>query len=129
MRERLINCGHHPELFVPGATMVPEVIQNEEQNAKQYAESQKQRGMEREFRRARIDYKVAKEQGADKDELKKLQGKIKDIDQRLDRFVDETGRKRRREREYAPVNATWPKPTTESPTAVRDALRDYFMGQ
>ena len=109
--------------------MVPELRQNEEQNAKQYAESQKQRGMEREFRRARIDYKVAKEQGADKDELKKLQGKIKDIDQRLDRFVDETGRKRRREREYAPVNATWPKPTTESPTAVRDALRDYFMGQ
>ena len=105
-----INCGHHPQLFIPGATKVPELMQNEEQNAKQYAESQQQRGLEREFRRARLDYDVAKAQGADDEALKQYQARIKRADERLDKFTKETGRKRRREREYAPTNATWPEP-------------------
>lgn len=121
-----INCGHHPELFVPGATKVPEVRQGEEENARQYAESQKQRGLEREFRRARLDLDVAKAQGADKSELDRLRGRLQDADAKLDRFEQDTGRRRRREREYAPVNAKWPEPTGEGATAVRDALRDYF---
>lgn len=121
-----INCGHHPELFIPGATKVPEVRQNEEQNAKQYAESQKQRGLERKFRKSRLDLDVAKAQGADKADLDKLRDKLKDADAKLDRFTKETGRKRRREREYPPVNAKWPEPKDASPTAIRDALKDYF---
>ena len=114
-------------LFVPGATMVPELRQDEEENARTYAESQKQRGLEREFRKARLDLDVAKAQGAGKEELDRLRGRLRDADEKLDRFEKDTGRRRRREREYAPVNAKWPEPTTDSPTAVRDALRDYFM--
>ena len=124
-----VNCGHHPELFIPGATMVPEVRQNEEQNAKQYQESQTQRSLERDFRQARLDLNVAQAQGAPAEELKRLRGKLRDADQALDLHVNETGRKRRREREYAPVNATWPKPEDDGPTAVRDALQTYFMEQ
>ena len=124
-----VNCGHHPELFIPGATMVPEVRQNEEQNAKQYQESQTQRALERDFRQARLDLNVAQAQGAPDEELKRLRGKLRDADQALDRHVNETGRKRRREREYAPVNATWPKTEDDGPTAVRDALQTYFMEQ
>ena len=120
-----INCGHHPELFVPGATKVPEVRQGEEENARQYAQSQKQRGLERKFRAARLDMEVAKAQGDD-ERLKQAREKLKDADAKLDRFIRETGRKRRREREYAPVDAKWPKPTDEGATAVRDALREYF---
>jgi hypothetical protein len=120
-----INCGHHPELFVPGATMVPELRQDEEENAKAYALSQKQRALEREFRAARLDVAVAREQG-DAEGLKKARARLKDADARLDRFEAETGRRRRREREYAPVKATWPEPTGEGSTAVRDALREYF---
>ena len=120
-----INCGHHPELFVPGVTMVPELRQNEEENAETYALSQKQRGLEREFRKARLDRDVAKAQ-CDKEGLAAAKEKLKQANEKLNRFEAETGRRRRREREYAPVNATWPKPTTDSPTAVRDALRDYF---
>lgn len=104
-----INCGHHPELFIPGATKVPEVRQDEAENARQYAESQKQRALEREFRKARLDYNAAKAQGADKPTLDGLRGKVKDADAKLDRFTKDTGRKRRREREYAPVDAKWPK--------------------
>ena len=104
-----INCGHHPMLFIPGATKVPELRQDEAENARQYAESQNQRALEREFRKARLDYNVAKAQGADKPALDRLRGKVKDADARLDRFTRDTGRKRRREREYAPVDAKWPK--------------------
>ena len=120
-----INCGHHPELFIPGATKVPEVRQDEEENAKTYAESQKQRGLEREFRKARLDMDVAKAQG-DEEGLAKAKEKLKAADEKLNRFEKETGRRRRREREYAPVNAKWPESKGTGPTAVRDALRDYF---
>jgi hypothetical protein len=120
-----INCGHHPELFIPGATKVPEVRQGEEENARAYAESQKQRGLERKFRVARLDMEVAKAQG-DEEGLKLAREKLQDADAKLDRFEQDTGRRRQREREYAPVNVKWPEPTTDSPTAVRDALRDYF---
>ena len=120
-----INCGHHPELFIPGATKVPELRQDAEENARVYAQSQQQRGLERRFRAARLDMEVARAQG-DEEGLKKAREKLKDADARLNRFCEETGRKRRREREYGPVNARWPKPTGEGATAVRDALRDYF---
>ena len=103
-----INCGHHPMLFVPGATMVPELRQDEDENARQYAESQKQRGLEREFRKARLDLDVAKAQDADKSELDRLRGRLRDADAKLDQFEQDTRRRRRREREYAPVNAKWP---------------------
>ena len=95
-----INCGHHPELFVPGATVPDAVRQDEEQNARQYEESQKQRELERDFRRARTEYEIARDQGAPEAELTKLRERLKDIDAKLDRLAKETGRKRRREREY-----------------------------
>ena len=102
-----INCGHHPELFIPGATRVPEVRQGEEENARDYALSQKQRGLERAFRKARLDVNVAKAQG-DAAGLEKARAKLREADEKLDRFEKETGRRRRREREYAPVKARWP---------------------
>lgn len=95
-----INCGHHPELFVPGATVPDAVRQDEEQNARQYEESQKQRELERDFRRARTEYEIARDQGAPEAELTKLRERLKDIDAKLDRLAKQTGRKRRREREY-----------------------------
>ena len=123
-----INCGHHPMVFIPGATKIKPVAQDEEANAKQYAESQKQRAMERDLRQARLDLDVAKARKDDKEEIKKRREAVRRADDRLDAFCEETGRKRRREREYKPVNADWPDPSTygESPTAVRDALRDWF---
>lgn len=122
-----INCGHHPELFVPGVTRVPELRQDEEANAKTYAESQKQRGLERDFRRARLDMATAKAQG-DEEGYKQARERLRRADDQLDRFTNETGRKRRREREYEPVNARWPDPKSygSSPTAVRDALKEFF---
>ena len=81
-----------------------ELRQNEEENAKTYALSQKQRGLERDFRKARLDRDVAKAQG-DEEGLAKARAKLKDADEKLNRFEKETGRRRRREREYAPAGA------------------------
>ena len=99
-----INCGHYPLLFVPGASRVPKLQQTEDQNARTYAQSQKQRGLEREFRNARRDMDVAKAQG-DEEGLKAAREKLKKADEKLDRFESETGRRRRREREYGPAAA------------------------
>ena len=103
-----INCGHHPMLFIPGATKVPALMQNEQENAETYAQSQKQRKLERDFRKARLEYATAKAQGADEAELKAAREKLKQADERLDRFEKETGRRRRREREYGPVQTKGP---------------------
>ena len=113
-----INCGHHPMLFIPGATKVPELMQNEEENARTYTESQKQRGLEREFRKARLDLDVAKAQD-DEEGLAKAREKLKQADERLDRFEKETGRRRRREREYGPVQAP-AKPQTSAEKPLTD---------
>lgn len=123
-----VNCGHHPMCFIPGVSKVPEVLQGEEANAKQYAESQRQRAMERDLRQKRLDLEVARARKDDKEEIKKRREAVREASDRLDEFCEETGRKRRREREYKPVNADWPDPKTygNSPTAVRDALRDWF---
>lgn len=103
-----INCGHHPMLFIPGATKIPELMQNEQENAETYAQSQKQRKLERDFRKARLEYTTVKAQGADEQAVKAAQEKLKQADERLDRFEKETGRRRRREREYGPVQANGP---------------------
>jgi len=123
-----INCGHHPMCFIPGVSKMPELMQDETANAKQYAESQQQRAMERDLRQKRLDLEVARARKDDKEEIKKRREAVREASDRLDEFCEETGRKRRREREYKPVNADWPDPKTygNSPTAVRDALRDWF---
>ena len=95
-------------LFIPGATRVMEPKQNEEQNEKQYAESQQQRALERDLREARRDYEVLKAQNASAEEMRAAKNRIRNAENALDQFCEATGRARRREREYAPVRATWP---------------------
>lgn len=123
-----INCGHSPLVFIPGVTKVEPVLQDEEKNAKQYAESQQQRALERELRQARLELDIAKARNEEKGYIKGKRDAVRAANERLETFCDETGRKRRREREYKPVNADWPDPKTygDSPTATRDALRDWF---
>ena len=104
-----INCGHHPMLFIEGVTMVPELQQDEEDNAEAYQISQQHRKLERDFRQARLKIDVARARG-DETALDKARDGLTRADGRLDRFCEEHGRKRRREREYGPVKATWPSP-------------------
>ena len=126
-----INCGHHPLAFVPGVSRVPKLMQDEAANAKVYAISQQHRALERELRQAKLALEVEKARGGDKAALKDCRDRVRDANNALQDYCDEHGRKRRREREYTPVDASWPDPSTfdpsEFPTATRDALMQYFQ--
>lgn len=103
-----VNCGHYPIPFVPGFSRIRPPEQNEEQNAKEYAESQQQRALERELRAERRELAVMKAQGATDEEIQAQKFRVKNASKNLDDFCDETGRARQRAREYTPINATFP---------------------
>ena len=104
----MINCGHYPIPFFPGFSRIRPPMQDEEENAKAYAESQQQRALERKLREEKRDLEVMKAQGASDEEIKAQRQRIRQASEDIDTFCDETGRTRRRNREAAPVLATWP---------------------
>ena len=103
-----INCGHYPIPFVPGFSRIRQPQQDAEENEKAYRESQKQRYLERKLREEKRDLEVMKAQGASAEELKEQRKRIRAASENIDTFCDETGLTRRRNRETAPVRATWP---------------------
>lgn len=103
-----VNCGHYPMNFIPGVSTIKGEPQDPEENEKTYAESQQQRALERKLREERRELAVMKAQGADEQDTKAQRAKVKQASEDIDKFRDETGRARRRDREYTPVNATWP---------------------
>ena len=95
-----INCGHYPMPIVPGISIVHEQpIQPKEENDKEYIESQKQRYLERQIRDAKRQYEMQKAAGADEETLKQYKEKINEKQKIMRDFTDETGRKRRYDRE------------------------------
>lgn len=128
-----INCRHYPTPFVPGLSTVTGEPQDEEANEKAYALSQKQRAMERRMRELRRDVDVLKAQGADKEELKAARAKVREQSDKIDAFCETNDLPRRRDREYVPVNATWPDKGTYDPaefrTEQRDRMREFFGGR
>lgn len=94
MRTRLINCGHEPIVVIPGVSIPhgEDAIQDEEANKKLYAESQQQRALERKIRAA----KRVVAMGDDSEEAKQH---VKDAQADMREFINETGRRRRYDRE------------------------------
>ena len=103
-----VNCGHYMIPFVPGFSRIRPQEQDEEANAKEYAESQEQRRLERELRNEKRELEVMKAQGATEEEIRAQRQRVTGARDKLDTFCDETGRARQRYREYTPVNADWP---------------------
>lgn len=103
-----VNCGHYPIPFVPGFSRIRQPKQDAEENEKAYAESQQQRALERKLREEKRDLEVMKAQGASEEALKAQRKRIREASGNIDKFCSETGRTRRRNRETAPVRATWP---------------------
>ena len=115
-----INCGHYPIPFVPGFSRIRQPKQDAEENEKAYEQSQQQRYLERRLREEKRDLDVMKAQGASEDELKAQRKRIREASGNIDEFCAKTGRTRRRDRETAPVRATWP---TEAGSVERFAER------
>lgn len=103
-----INCGHYPIPFVPGFSRIRQPKQDAEENEKAYEQSQQQRYLERRLREEKRDLEVMKAQGASEEELKWQRQCIREASGDIDEFCAKTGRTRRRDRETAPVRATWP---------------------
>ena len=103
-----INCGHYKIPFIPGMSIARQPEQNEEQNDKEYEQSQQQRALERQYRYAKRDLNVLKAQGASEEEIKAQRIKVKNARTELNDFCEETGRARRSGREATPIKATWP---------------------
>ncbi len=103
-----VNCGHYPTVFIPGFSVLRGEPQNPEANAETYAESQQQRKLERDLREARRDLEVMKAQGADADRIRAQEDRVNRASDKIDDFCAETGRTRRKDREYTQINATWP---------------------
>ena len=103
-----VNCKHYPMTFIPGFSTLKGQPQDPEENEKAYAESQEQRRLERKLREERRDLAVMKAQGADEDAIKAQKAKVRKASSDIEDFCDATGRARRRNREYTPVNAKWP---------------------
>lgn len=103
-----INCGHYPIPFIPGFSRIRPPDQTEEQNEKDYQESQKQRQLERKLRYEKRDLNILKAMDAPEEEVKAQRLRVRNARAELDEFCDETGRERIRSRERAPIKATWP---------------------
>jgi hypothetical protein len=89
-----INCGHEPIVVIPGVSIPhgADAIQDEEANKKQYEQSQQQRALERKIRAA----KRVVAMGDDSEEAKQ---RVKDAQADMREFINETGRRRRYDRE------------------------------
>lgn len=102
-----INCGHYKIPFIPGFSKARQPEQNEEQNAKEYDQSQQQRELERKYRYAKRDLMTAKARG-DEEEITRQKMRVKNARTELNDFCEETGRARRSAREQTPIKAEWP---------------------
>lgn len=103
-----VNCKHYPMNFIPGFSTIKGEPQDPEENEKSYAESQDQRRLERKLREEKRDLAVMQAQGADPEAIKAQRAKVHKASDDINQFCEDTGRARRRNREYTPVNATWP---------------------
>ena len=109
-----VNCGHYPIPFVPGFSRIRQPQQDAKENEEAYQQSQQQRYLERRLREEKRDLEVMKAQGASEEELKWQRQRIREASGNIDEFCAKTGRTRRRDRETAPVRATWPTEAGES---------------
>lgn len=103
-----INCKHYPTPFIPGVSVADGKPQDEEENAKTYAESQEQRRLERKLREQKRDILMAKAQGADDEEITRLREKARNTSKDIDEFCKETGRARHRDREAVYTKREFP---------------------
>lgn len=99
-----INCGHFKYPYIPGITeRAYQPTEDATENALLYEESQRQRHLERQIRKAKREYNVM---DALKDEQGMAEAKQKVLrrQRNMRQFIDDTGRTRLRDREVLPIN-------------------------
>lgn len=87
-----VNCRHHIYNYIEGVTVIPDRI-DEEENERVYQLSQKQRRLERDVRQAKKEYAVINAMN-DPDRKRKSKAKLEARTERLDNFVKANGLRR-----------------------------------
>lgn len=125
-----VNCKHYPTPFIPGFSALRGAPQSAEENAKTYEESQQQRALERKLRDEKLKLSVMKAQGETPEQIKAQQERVDKASSDIRKFCEDTGRTRRRNREYTPINAKFPPDDSydpaEFPTATRERINEFF---
>lgn len=93
-----INCGHFQYPFVPGISVQRYYPVDAQKNAEAYKNSQRQRSLENNIRKAKRELAMCEKAG-DETGVKQARAKILKRQKRMREFIEETGRTRRRERE------------------------------
>lgn len=108
-----INCGHQVYPFIPGVSRLTYHPYPKEQNDKAYAESQRQRYLERQVRASKRECAMLNKLG-DQEGFSAAATRLKQREQKLRDFTAETGRSIKRDRVQVPgfgrsqaSKATW----------------------
>lgn len=102
-----VNCKHYPMTFIPGFSTIKGDPQDPKENERTYAESQEQRRLERKLREERRDLAVMKAQGAGEEDIARQKARVDKASDDIEAFCEQTGRTRRKNREWTPVNASF----------------------
>lgn len=78
-------------VFIPGVSKINVQPQDQKENAESYAESQKQRALERKLREEKRDLEIMKAQGAPAEDIADQKLKVRKASADIDSFCDETG--------------------------------------
>lgn len=93
-----INCGHKKYPYIDGITRKTYSPYDEKANKKAYEESQKQRYLEREIRKAKRQLMVVEKLG-DEHQIIKAKARVRDKQKKMRTFINNTNRKRDYDRE------------------------------
>ncbi|MER2001228.1 MAG: phage minor capsid protein [Carnobacterium inhibens] len=94
-----IACGHQEYAYVEGISTKRYEPYNKKESEEVYKESQKQRYLEREIRRAKKEKTMLEAMRANEEELKELDKRIRQKQAKMREFIEQTGRTRRRQKE------------------------------
>lgn len=103
-----INCKHYPTPFIPGVSLIRGEPQDPATNERVYEESQQQRSLERKIREEKRDLDMMRAQGAPPEAIRAQRAKIRETDDEIDAFCDQTGRARRQNREAVYTKRDFP---------------------
>ncbi len=123
-----INCKHYPTPFIPGVSIIRGTPQDEEANAKTYAESQQQRALERRLREEKRDLLMMKAQGAPEEMIEAQRARVRSASADIADFCDETGRARHRDREGVYTERRFPAADTYDVTEFENKQREMIQG-
>lgn len=94
-----INCSHLMYPFINGLSTKRNEPYNKKESEDNYIESQRQRLLERNIRKAKKEKAMLESMGVDDNEIKLANAKVSKRQKEMREFIDDSGRTRRREKE------------------------------